>query len=470
MKILKKISYSLFCALATTASISALVSCSYTLGNLPNFREGSLDYSFKFVSKPNRYVLLWNEEKLDQYAKQGSENRKDKRQYESRRRTAYIRAWRDAFDQYQKDLRNRVISKLSPNLSVKSPLKNFSISLEQFDNITQSIEEPFLGSKAIIKFNDFSYVINNQEYLQSELPIEKANKLIKEIQTANKLPIKVALNYSVLIDGKQIDNFDITVTHLFDTQITKKLGDVYNNLNIKLAEFPKVNIDWNAKEIDKKYFDAEIVADADGDTFVVKVTDKHNTEGFKVGDELRIRLSGIDTPEKAVSTKLASPFEQTFARISSKFASKLMKTKLSNGTEIGKKLRVAFYSGRDSYDRALADVFFGDNYEYSYNLSIVAQGYTLPYVQDGNWENKITQKNTYENLLFPLIYTYFNKAIEEKKGFFEFFNAPRDVQIFVYRMKENGQWRPFWSKTEPDASSGRVLDFLKNPLNKEKKK
>ncbi|WP_416373579.1 hypothetical protein [Mycoplasmopsis cynos] len=85
----------------------------------------------------------------------------------------------------------------------------------------------------------------------------------------------------------------------------------------------------------------------------------------------------MDTPEKALGSKKdfkkSSNFEYAFALHATKFAEEILGKKFANDVVVG------FASGKDSYERITADIFFGEKYKYSYNAEIVRVGHTLPF-------------------------------------------------------------------------------------------
>ncbi|WAM07969.1 hypothetical protein [Mycoplasmopsis cynos] len=66
-------------------------------------------------------------------------------------------------------------------------------------------------------------------------------------------------------------------------------------------------------------------------------------------------------------------FEYAFALHATKFAEEILGKKFANDVVVG------FASGKDSYERITADIFFGEKYKYSYNAEIVRVGHTLPF-------------------------------------------------------------------------------------------
>ncbi|MFV8479409.1 thermonuclease family protein [Mycoplasma sp. T193] len=221
--------------------------------------------------------------------------------------------------------------------------------------------------------------------------------------------------------------------------------------------FKKVNIDWSKIDT-RNYFDGRITTVSDGDTYAVELyEDKDTFEGkFKKGlnpikdkhdpkrdpkIEPNIRLSGIDTPEKAVSQKLSSPFEYAFALMPTHFADKLWSKEMGFRDHV----RVAFL-GHDAYGRTTADVFFGEDYQYSYNVEIVRAGLTLPMPSSNiqtDGSNIHSVKGSYEDYIYEQLAGAMFDAIKDKRGFFHYFATPSEVSTFIYLAKNNSTYATF---------------------------
>lgn len=421
--------------------------------SLPGKSTTSFDYSLRQNGSSDNYRIDYNRDALNAYINYGSESISDQNQrnsYISKRRNEYITAWRAAFEQQAKELQTKFSQEYSSKLEFQN-LDTFSVSSENIKDFQKEIQIDFYGKKATLKFVQLSHVIENTDYVTPKLPQAKRDSLTNELENANSVGIVVKLSYEMFLDDKKITNIGLTLEKNANISLAKTIGQAYKELTANLSDLPKLNIDWNNQTVKAKYFDAYLSGTSDGDTITVTARTALDSQNIKVGDTVKIRLAGIDTPEKAVSSELSAPLENSFAVISSKFAKDVLEQTTSAGKVVKQNLRIGFVEGKDGYGRVLADVFFGDNYEYSYNTSIVSQGYTLPYINGFGWVNKINEANTYENVLYPYMYDAFNKAIENKKGFFRFFNSPEDVQKFVYLIKPNNEWRPFWSQTEDNV-------------------
>lgn len=118
--------------------------------------------------------------------------------------------------------------------------------------------------------------------------------------------------------------------------------------------------------------EAHVVRVVDGDTIVVEVTGRTEGPGAgaaPIGEEQRVRLIGIDTPE---SVRPNSPVE-CFGRESSSAA-----TAFLDGEDV---TLVKDVEERDSYDRLLRYVYVGQEMA---NARLVANGYASAYTYPPN--------------------------------------------------------------------------------------
>ena len=120
------------------------------------------------------------------------------------------------------------------------------------------------------------------------------------------------------------------------------------------------------------YEDAVVVRVVDGDTIVIEVTGRTEGPGAgdaQIGEEERVRLIGIDTPE---SVKPDTPVE-CFGREASAAAKALLE---------GKEVRlVKDVEETDAYDRLLRYVYLGSEMA---NARLVANGYATAYTYPPN--------------------------------------------------------------------------------------
>ncbi|MFV8473362.1 thermonuclease family protein [Mycoplasma sp. 654] len=339
---------------------------------------------------------------------------------------------------------------LLPNSSTFSNLpKYFKVEIKQPKG--ETIKLLYVLSQFSQEFADWK---TGEKLGVNESPNEEVHS------KALKLKQMTAINnfkYSALSMGDYKNVKDLLVTLSKDTvmKINPTFSDYSTAPDPKI--FKKVNIDWSKVDT-RNYFDGRITTVSDGDTYAVELyEDKDTFEGkFKKGlnpikdkhdpkrdpkIEPNIRLSGIDTPEKAVSQKLSSPFEYAFALMPTHFAEKLWSEDMNYRDHV----RVAFL-GHDAYGRTTADVFFGEDYQYSYNVEIVRAGLTLPMPSSNvqaDGSNIHSVKGSYEDRIYEQLAGAMFDAIEAKRGFFHYFATPSQVSTFIYLAKNNSTYATF---------------------------
>ncbi|MGV2392865.1 UNVERIFIED_CONTAM: hypothetical protein O8I53_07735 [Campylobacter lari] len=99
-----------------------------------------------------------------------------------------------------------------------------------------------------------------------------------------------------------------------------------------MAPNTKVVLDNTLPLVNQSLVKAQIIDGADGDTVKVKILEVPSTftkyPNLKINsEEYKVRLAGIDTPEKNVGGTDSTPYEHKFAEMSSAFAA----SKLANG-------------------------------------------------------------------------------------------------------------------------------------------
>ncbi|BAP00976.1 hypothelical protein [Mycoplasmopsis californica HAZ160_1] len=219
--------------------------------------------------------------------------------------------------------------------------------------------------------------------------------------------------------------------------------------------------DTSKTETTSRLVKAEITRHKDGDTFDVEISEDKGD--FKKGQEITIRLAGIDTPEKSVDGRIPDPNELKWGEKASKFGKDTL--------PLGKPVYL-FVGEKDGFGRTTADIFFNPKIDKlptdangqkihpltldmplsSYSVEITRAGLTLPYEQD---KSKI---NTYYRIYeYGLIwYTYnalglaLKDAYENGRGFYSGWlwwrKTPADFSK-VYKIKPLGNaWKPFWYK------------------------
>ncbi|WP_427909798.1 thermonuclease family protein [Mycoplasmopsis bovis] len=260
------------------------------------------------------------------------------------------------------------------------------------------------------------------------VPLDKDKEVSAEINLEFKIIYKDPVENAVEL----VDGWEKKLSIKNDKFILHSLNSVYNSFESnKASAFEFKNIDWD--KLKAKYFDAEIVKWSDGDTPVVKVTsvDPLN-QNVKVGDETKIRISGVDTPEKFVGGIKSSNLEHNYALLSSKFAEEALPK--------GSKVRV-YGDSKDAYGRIVGDVFFGDKYQYLYSVEITRSGLTLPYYDNITLAFSFVKNPVYwEHYALLRLGEALEYAKTNKKGFFKTFALPYWIQSNIYKMKPNGKW------------------------------
>ncbi|VEU75479.1 Uncharacterised protein [Mycoplasmopsis maculosa] len=208
----------------------------------------------------------------------------------------------------------------------------------------------------------------------------------------------------------------------------------------KPEEFnPKVVLDKNHVLVQKNVSKFKVVGGADGDTVYLEALEDNNERGIRTGDKNKIRLSGIDTPEKYVGLTRASDKEYKYALMSSEFASKTLKNN---------KIVYAYITEKDSFGRWVGDVFYSEtndkpekieDVDRSYSVQITRAGLTLPY--DINpIPNMDLQKieGTLQWYVWRLLGVALLNANYYNDGFFAEYSTPYDVSKNVYEIKKFG--------------------------------
>ena len=189
----------------------------------------------------------------------------------------------------------------------------------------------------------------------------------------------------------------------------------------KFKEYTETYWDWFHS------MEGEITKVVDGDTVYAKITKLPKKIGnyettFKVGDIIKLRIPSIDTLEEHVPNKEVDPIEKAYALRDHAFAESLL--------PVGTKVRMVSPNwANKTYDRYLADLFFGENFERNFSTEMLAGGYTLPrlpwngeYLASfrSNYNHKI--KETYTDLILPYLAYAFNDGIAKKRGFYNWKN------------------------------------------------
>ncbi|MEA4134365.1 thermonuclease family protein [Mycoplasma sp. 2704] len=362
------------------------------------------------------------------------------------------------------DLNNEMTSGFSINPEIVAQSQylipsNSAVSYEEsFINkeYTYFINDINAGKKyevivKIDKKNPYSMGLNTKsDYFKQDLPNRETL-----LQNMTSIPVLINFNFevSIKLDGQlwKVPKFS-TVAQASGLNVSSTITPKFSDFEVKpsYTKMKKLSIDWNNKLIDMNSFRAKVISVSDGDTAtVVALEDKKmiNTSITK-GSKYTIRYSGIDTPEKAVSSTLSCPFEYGFALLSSKFGKQILFNDDPNSEfyNVKNEVKIGFTSGSDSYGRLTADIFFGEDFGYSYNAEITREGLTLPYDSFANWKANYNEPKTspnYVNSIYPEIALAFNHARENKLGFFHYFEQAEQIEKYVYIAKRNSKWQAF---------------------------
>ena len=186
----------------------------------------------------------------------------------------------------------------------------------------------------------------------------------------------------------------------------------------KFKEYTETYWDWFHS------MEGEITKVVDGDTVYAKITKLPKKIGnyettFKVGEIIKLRIPSIDTFEEHVPGQEVDPVEKAYALRDHAFAESLI--------PVGTKVRMVSPNwSSKTYDRYVADLFFGENFERNFSTEMLAGGYTLPrlpwnheYLASfrANYNKKI--KEMFTDLILPYLAYAFNDGIAKKRGFYK---------------------------------------------------
>lgn len=198
-----------------------------------------------------------------------------------------------------------------------------------------------------------------------------------------------------------------------------KVGSIFDNKTI--VE------DLNGKEHEITLWDyfhaveGEITHLADGDTVTIKVTKQPKKLPFEetpvvVNEVMSLRISNIDTLEE--NTNKVSDRERSLAEMDHKFADSLL---------LGQKVRVISENwSKQSYNRFVANVFYGENFNRNFGVDMLANGYTLARMETIDFNifsskyktNRLISDPDIRSLLMPYLAFAINYGYQAKKGFY----------------------------------------------------
>ncbi|WP_369085723.1 hypothetical protein AB5V95_02060 [Metamycoplasma spumans] len=198
-----------------------------------------------------------------------------------------------------------------------------------------------------------------------------------------------------------------------------KVGSIFDN------ETTVTDLEGNEQKVTLwDYFHAvegEIISTADGDTITIRVTKQPNKlpsekNPVVVDEVMRLRISNIDTLEE--NTPGVSDREKSLAAIDHEFADSLV---------LNQKVRVISQNwSNKTYDRHVANVFFGKDYQRNFGVEMLANGYTLARLDRIDYgiflakyeENRLFSDPDIRSLLMPYLAYAINDGYENKKGFY----------------------------------------------------
>ncbi|MBU4690636.1 thermonuclease family protein [Mycoplasma sp. ES3157-GEN-MYC] len=227
----------------------------------------------------------------------------------------------------------------------------------------------------------------------------------------------------------------------------EKIEQQFNELMKEKGNW-EIKLDKNNSFVNKNIFKARVTQHADGDTIQVLALENNDKHSITTGKQYKIRLAGIDTPEKNVGGTDSDPEEMFWAVKASKFCEKVLKDN---------QIVYIYATGKDTYGRITADVFFSyDNNQpnsveeakHSYSVEITRAGWTLPYLTNPSDLVTLIDKGTLQSYTFYSLGLALKSAYDNKRGFFYtqslFKKKPTDFSN-IYKIKKLGEsWRPFW--------------------------
>ncbi|WP_025755623.1 thermonuclease family protein [Mycoplasmopsis cricetuli] len=375
-----------------------------------------------------------------------------KNKLNSSNRSEIISKFRDEFSLLKTEIK-KSIETLNQNITIL-PGKFLIPEIIDINNYPKEINLKIKDKYFVLKNSEIQSSFLDKKFKQQTKIEDKNDKQIEldkiytEFKTSDKFKILTSFHYNLFYKNQLVSDFNVSIEKESESKANPTMEKFKQNINLSEHKLTNLDINWESEEIKKQdnYFDAEIVKYSDGDTLTVIAKTDLPKYNVKKGELHKIRLSGIDTPEKAIQKTKAAPIEYAFAELPSKFMEDLFNLPLNETLKLKDKVRIGFITGKDTYERITADVFFGENYQYSYNLEVVSAGLTLPLDDKTEWQFKIKSPNNYYSLVYPKMFKNFNEAIEQNRGFFHYFKSPIDVAFNVYLIKPNTSWSIFWKE------------------------
>ncbi|UUD36865.1 Uncharacterised protein [Mycoplasmopsis californica] len=324
---------------------------------------------------------------------------------------------------------NEIISLDKLNLQFHSPLSINSVYLDLHDLVNRFY---------LVKVNDVKYMIElSQLPVKDDLPRDVALD-----DTINQFNNKRSLIFKFhTLDKKVVINYTYRLETDIQMKFTLRPKQLNPSLSLDDPNIQKINVDWvNINN----WFEGEIVRWKDGDTAEVKVLSiQPGVSDINVGETYTIRLAGIDTPEKGVGSgadyKKSPKWEHQFAELATKFAVNTLPSKTVVRLFLDGK-------GVDKFNRIPADIFFGKDFNISYNTEIVRNGWCLPFSGGNKSENTI--KGTLKYYTFFEMAKAMKFAKENRLGLFQDFANEKTIATKVYLTRSNTGYHTFMEEDE----------------------
>ncbi|UWV81758.1 thermonuclease family protein [Mycoplasmopsis cynos] len=216
--------------------------------------------------------------------------------------------WKKTEDKIKSLIKNYLLTKYYSKYiypTKKTNSNKILFKLEDFQNLPDEIKIGINGKLATLRLQRtpfFSKIIlgeygeNNSKTLEQNA----ANTLDNVDTTYN-------FTYDIYLGNAKLEGFiEVTVSKEYNSiKIKPLLKDT--PINTDVSKFKTLNFDFeNNPNLRDLYFKAKVKDVSDGDTVtVISLEDKQlaNNVSVKKDEEYRIRLSGIDTPEKALGSK-----------------------------------------------------------------------------------------------------------------------------------------------------------------------
>lgn len=210
-----------------------------------------------------------------------------------------------------------------------------------------------------------------------------------------------------------------------------------------------IKLDFSKPIVEKYTIPVKIVENSDGDTAKVQIMSDKLKKYISLGkgDITKVRIFGVDTPEKAVGTTKSDPEEYKYAAKASEFC--------SNTLKVGEQylLFLSSYT-TDTFGRLVGDFFFkknpSDEKYLSYSVEITRSGWTLPHTSLDSIK-LIDEKYSLSYYTLLLIAYAMEDAAKNKAGAFKDFKTPYYFSQ-IYKLKPNSAYTYFLRDNNTDPT------------------